>query len=128
MRTAAASFDELHRAAAGEVTSLRQAQALEQGQAALLVKQAAALKRDNHLLKVRPAAWNHLQWHEGGLLPGKSCMCLPQHGMIDCPRGQQKWHLLNPKCHDPFLVHCTQSGCTSRQGDLPLPCCSTQTP
>ena len=53
MRTAAARFDELHRAAAEEVTSLRQAQALEQGQADLLVKQSAALKRDNHLLKVR---------------------------------------------------------------------------
>ena len=52
MRAAAANFDQLHLAAAGEVVKLRQAQALEQGQAHLLVKQVAALKRDNHLLKV----------------------------------------------------------------------------
>ena len=52
MRAAAANFDQLHLAAAAEVVRLRQAQALEQGQAHLLVKQVAALKRDNHLLKV----------------------------------------------------------------------------
>ena len=52
MRAAAANFDQMHLAAAAEVTNLRQAQALEQGQANLLVKQVAALKRDNHLLKV----------------------------------------------------------------------------
>ena len=52
MRAAAANFDQMHLAAAAEVTNLRQAQALEQGQANLLIKQVAALKRDNHLLKV----------------------------------------------------------------------------
>ena len=56
MRAAAANFDGLHLAAAEEVKTLRQAQALEQGQANLLVKQTAALRRDNHLLKVRLAA------------------------------------------------------------------------
>lgn len=52
MRAAAANFDQLHLAAAEEATKLKQAQALEQGQANMLVKQIAALKRDKHLLKV----------------------------------------------------------------------------
>lgn len=52
MRAAAARFDGLHRAAAAEVARLREAQAVEQGQAHMLLKQGAALKRDNHLLKV----------------------------------------------------------------------------
>lgn len=52
MRAAATSFDQLHLAAAEEATKLKQAEALEQGQANILVKQVAALKRDNHMLKV----------------------------------------------------------------------------
>ena len=53
MRAAATQFDALHRAAAAEVARLKEAQAVEQGQAQMLLKQGAALKRDNHLLKVR---------------------------------------------------------------------------
>ena len=52
MRAAATQFDGLHRAAAAEVARLKEAQAVEQGQAHMLLKQGAALKRDNHLLKV----------------------------------------------------------------------------
>lgn len=52
MRAAATQFDALHRAAAAEVACLKEAQAMEQGQAHMLLKQGAALKRDNHLLKV----------------------------------------------------------------------------
>lgn len=52
MRAAATQFDRLHREAAAEVARLKEAQALEQGQAQLLLKQGAALKRENHLLKV----------------------------------------------------------------------------
>jgi hypothetical protein len=52
MSAAATQFDRLHREAAAEVARLKEAQALEQGQAQLLLKQGAALKRENHLLKV----------------------------------------------------------------------------
>ena len=59
MRAAAVRFDGLHRAAAAEVARLKEAQGLEQGQAHMLLKQGAALKRDNHLLKVlcRGGGW-----------------------------------------------------------------------
>lgn len=53
MRAAATQFDRLHREAAAEVARLKEAQALEQGQAHLLLKQGAVLKRENHLLKVK---------------------------------------------------------------------------
>ena len=52
MRAAAARFDGLHCAAAAEVARLKEAQSVEQGQAYMLLKQGAGLKRDNHLLKV----------------------------------------------------------------------------
>lgn len=52
MRAAATQFDKLHREAAAEVARLKEAEGLEQGQAQLLLKQGAALKRENHLLKV----------------------------------------------------------------------------
>lgn len=61
MRAAATQFDALHRAAAAEVARLKEAQAVEQGQAHMLLKQGAALKWDNHLLKVI------LHRHKGGV-------------------------------------------------------------
>lgn len=54
MTAAASQFDALHRGAAAEVARLKAAQGLEQGHAHMLLKQGAALKRDNHLLKVLP--------------------------------------------------------------------------
>ena len=56
MRAAAGQFDGLHRAASEEVARLREAHQLEQGQALHLLKQGAALKRENHLLKEDLAA------------------------------------------------------------------------
>ena len=58
MSAAATQFDRLHREAAAEVARLKEAQALEQGQAQLLLKQGAALKRENHLLKVISFTFN----------------------------------------------------------------------
>ncbi|KAA6427234.1 MAG: hypothetical protein FRX49_02991 [Trebouxia sp. A1-2] len=64
MRAAATQFDRLHREAAAEVARLKEAQALEQGQAQLLLKQGAALKRENHLLKEDLAAAEAERWLE----------------------------------------------------------------
>ena len=52
MRAAAGQFERLHREATAEAASLKEAHQLEQGQAQRLLKQGAALKRENHLLKV----------------------------------------------------------------------------
>ena len=76
MRAAATQFDKLHREAAGEVGRLRAAQTLEQGQAQLLLKQGAALKRENHLLKVRLIAAVQKKkhfWGGGGGAGGGIC-------------------------------------------------------
>ncbi|KAL0035491.1 hypothetical protein WJX77_008723 [Trebouxia sp. C0004] len=92
MRAAATQFDRLHREAVAEVARLKEAQALEQGQAQLLLKQGAALKRENHLLKEDLAAaeaelagWYETMQRETSAL--KSIYQTEGHDLLDSPSG-----------------------------------------
>ena len=102
MRAAASQFERLHREAAAEVERLREAQGLEQGQAHMLLKQGAALKRDNHLLKVHSLVTKatYLVTKATCLVTNATC-CVAQtccssrtHGVSVCVKSPGKFCIL----------------------------------